>query len=207
MVRSRRWSVEDPELLKRTQSWNGSLDTVWATRIAGNDDIAVVGQVSPAHGWLVDVDRDRQCRRSRLSTRKSTLGKRKRLGYGSHADQYDWRNEKADRQVRQCFALAEFLRRICPSARASSISDLAMGTFSQPLRGVRSWGRYRRKPVRRGRAHERFSVETFVGTLEAFTPSEPYDLLTMWDCIEHVSNPARSSSAPRNVPVRAHCCS
>ena len=183
--------VEDPELLKRTQSWNGSLDTVWATRIAGNDDIAVVGQVSPAHGWLVDVDSGQTVREIPVEYEEEYFeGSVKGLGYGSYADQYDWRNEKADRQVRQCFALAEFLQKDLP--QRPRILDIGSG-----------YGYFLAAAARRGavgdgidvsryaaaEAHERFGVETFVGTLEAFTPSEPYDLLTMWDCIEHVSNP------------------
>ena len=116
------------------------------------------------------------------------------LGYGSYLDQSAWRLEKANRQ---CTEIAAIRGMVGFSSEKLRVLDIGSGYgFFRKACQARGWisdgieiSRHAAKVCR-----ELFTLDTFVGSLEEFLQAtdSQYDVIVMWDFIEHVEDPLRA---------------
>jgi 2-polyprenyl-3-methyl-5-hydroxy-6-metoxy-1,4-benzoquinol methylase len=168
-------------------------DVLWSGAIGDDESLAMIGSSQDAHAWQVEA--------TTLQPRdwgddfyeeEYFQGDESRIGYTDYLAQQGWRLEKADRQVRQLTGLAGFL-------------GLNLGPGSKVLDVGSGYGYFRQAAGKVGWQHEGveisnhaarfaqglFGFETSVGTLEQYAESAAggFDMLTMWDTIEHVPDP------------------
>lgn len=199
-VRPASRAASQDEVLLRARK-HGPTDQVFATALPHDASAAVVGDSDPAHGRLVDAATG-QLLEAPAYEETYFEGNVDGVGYGAYEAQADWRMEKAHRQVAGCDAL----------------SVLAGRGLEQPVRLLdvgSGYGYFRAAARDKGwiaegldvsehacaRAHATFGLETHVGTIDDLEVPVPYDLITLWDCIEHVDD---SASLLRAAADRAH---
>jgi 2-polyprenyl-3-methyl-5-hydroxy-6-metoxy-1,4-benzoquinol methylase len=119
-----------------------------------------------------------------------------RVGYGGYAEQGGWRMQKARRQVRQIQGFAQAVG--LPIPEAASVLDVGSGYgFFREAAGRLGWEHHGVEVSKHAaaRAEARFGFTTFVGTLDEYAIAHEeltarFSLVTMFDVIEHVSDPA-----------------
>ena len=167
--------------------------TIYADRIPGTD-YAVVGPPGAVLGWLVDIDTLEPPQGETVEYEEDYFeGSGEREGYGEYLNQQGWRLEKAARQVRQVAGLCEYLG--APLGPSSRILDVGAG-----------YGFFRQAADHAGFVHEGieisahandaaralFGFDSFQGDLAAYRAAgdhEPFDVMVMWDVVEHVADP------------------
>lgn len=110
----------------------------------------------------------------------------------------DYRAERAN--YRKTFALrARAVQRYLPPAGRLLDVGCAAGYFLAVMRDQYGWqveGIEPSAPIAKfGRSESRVPIN--VGTLEDVSPSERFDLISFWDVIEHVPDPAATLTAAR----------
>jgi len=188
----------DPPLDLTTRSVKSGLgnqaDEIVAAAIYERDDVLIVGSRSDRIGWLVE--------RSTLTAPAVPLvkyedsyfeGGNAKVGYGKYFEQQAWRLEKASRyvgRIRATFALSEISFAVRP--RLLDVGS-GYGFFRKAAADV-GWkhdGLEVSSHAARA-AREVFGFETFVGSLDKLSTgaiSGTYDIVTMWDVIEHLVDP------------------
>ncbi len=162
---------------------------LWLGKIAENPDFGVARSLDGAWGWLVRPEgASWRFERTPPAYEESYFeGDAKQAGgYGQYAAQAGWRLEKAARQLREIQSAT--------GLREGRALDLGSG-----------YGYFRKALADAGFAHEGIEIsrharqiaehlygfETLPGTLEDHTSAlgARYDLITLWDVIEHVPDP------------------
>jgi 2-polyprenyl-3-methyl-5-hydroxy-6-metoxy-1,4-benzoquinol methylase len=117
------------------------------------------------------------------------------LGYGNYSAQEEWRMQKSRRYLRQIEGIALFLGRTLETN--TRLLDVGSGYgFFRQAAAEAGWTHdgqdVSEHAARVG--HERFGFETFVGTLDDLLLRAPqaYDVVTLFDTIEHLNDPAQS---------------
>jgi 2-polyprenyl-3-methyl-5-hydroxy-6-metoxy-1,4-benzoquinol methylase len=107
-------------------------------------------------------------------------------GYGKYTEQSSWRLDKAERQLNEIMEITKL--------QSGTVLDVGS-----------SYGYFRKALDKKGFAHDGIEIseyackitkmiygyETYQGTLTKHAPNliSKYDLITLWDVIEHVANP------------------
>lgn len=166
---------------------------VYEENIHDNNKYGVVGCSECQHGWLIDL----QSPLNRITNVVSYgyeyfEGDDTNLGYGNYLKQEDWRIEKARRHVTRIDGLLRYFG--INLSKKVNLLDIGSGYgFFRKAADEKNW---KHAGVELSKhavnvCKERFSFETFNGTLEEFNRdnNERFDIITMWDFLEHVSNP------------------
>jgi 2-polyprenyl-3-methyl-5-hydroxy-6-metoxy-1,4-benzoquinol methylase len=165
----------------------GARGRLWQPTIADAPDYGVAVSEDGTLGWLVRARNDRWERvLDPPAYEEEYFEGAPAAGYGGYAGQEDWRLDKARKQVR---ALRE---------RFGLVEGVALDVGS-------SYGYFRVALEEAGFDHygievseyassvarERYGFETQVGELSEFADSlaERFDLITLWDVVEHVAEP------------------
>ena len=193
----------------------------WSSRTNLPEAIAKPKQPSWLHSdannstWLTDSVRDTtefgialslECNHAWLAHRESGVpagldsvfyeleyfeGGQQGIGYGSYANQAEWRMEKAHRQCREVSAIMKFVGIDNNKSRVLDIGS-GYGYFRKACAdaGWLTQGVEISKYACRV-ANEMYGLETYCGSLEAFseTCGDRFDAIVMWDFIEHVEDP------------------
>jgi 2-polyprenyl-3-methyl-5-hydroxy-6-metoxy-1,4-benzoquinol methylase len=162
---------------------------LWQPRIAENPAFGVARSLDGAWGWLVREANGTWTREENPPEYEEDYfeGQGQQAGgYGQYAAQAAWRLEKAARQLREIQATT--------GIRGGRALDLGSG-----------YGYFRKALADGGFAHEGIEISqharrvatelygfsTLAGTLDNHVGamSDRYQLITLWDVIEHVANP------------------
>ncbi len=184
----------DPESVAGwTKRLGNAPTTIYADRIPGTE-FAVVGPGGSALGWLVDIESMEPPLGETVEYEEDYFeGSGEREGYGEYLKQQGWRLEKAARQVRQVTALCDYLG--APLGPLSRILDVGAGYgfFRQAADqvGLRHQG-VEISAHANATARSLFGFDSFQGDLAGFRSAEdhePFDVIAMWDVVEHVADP------------------
>jgi 2-polyprenyl-3-methyl-5-hydroxy-6-metoxy-1,4-benzoquinol methylase len=163
-------------------------------RIADTPDYAVVGCSECQLGWLVDIANPVVRPTSTVGYNYEYFeGGQHGLGYGDYLAQQWWRLEKAQRYLRQIEAVA----------LSEGISFDLIGKYALDIGS--GYGFFRKALEDGGWMHDGlevsrhavemsrnlFGFDTYYARVEELSNefAEKYSLVTLWDCIEHVSFP------------------
>lgn len=198
-------SVADPPTVPAPILTKPVYDEIFACPLPDDDRLAVVGSRVDELAWLIDRGTGAAPERATEYEDAYFEGGVEGLGYGSYREQQPWRLEKAARYVRQ----VEGLRRYCGAPADDTPRLLDVGCGYGYFRWAAGEARWEHAGVEvsgfaASAAQEMFGFDSFVGELDAFVAMGPgaYDVITMWDVLEHVPNPvvflelARSLLAP-----------
>jgi len=123
------------------------------------------------------------------------------VGYGSYATQAEWRLEKAARQCREVAGIMKFFGLDTTDTRILDVGS-GYGYFRRACADI-GWST---QGVEISKfacriASEMFDLDTFSGTLESFSATcvDGFDVIVMWDFIEHVEDPNAALAAARNL--------
>jgi 2-polyprenyl-3-methyl-5-hydroxy-6-metoxy-1,4-benzoquinol methylase len=158
--------------------------------IAERPAYGVAASADGSFGWLVRPERQgvwvQEDTPPEYSESYFEGDKRSDGGYGSYSEQASWRLEKASRQV-------ETLQRVTglSAGRALDVGS-GYGYFRKALddAGFAHDG-IELSPYARRRCEELFGFETLPGPFndDLSLPAQGYDLVTLWDTLEHVEDP------------------
>lgn len=167
----------------------GIAGRLWHPRIAENPDCGVALSLDGDFGWLIREASGRFVRETAPPVYEEAYFEgdvRQHGGYGNYAAQSDWRIEKAERQVREIREATGVA-----TGRALDVGS-SYGYFRKALEsaGFEQEGIEISRHARDA-ARARFGFETLGGTLEehAADLAGRFDLLTLWDVLEHVADP------------------
>jgi SAM-dependent methyltransferase len=168
-------------------------DCVWVQGIRADSALAVVGSRRLGHGVLVQTTADGWDRVAPALYEESYFeGRSPGIGYGDYLAQGDWRMQKSQRQVRQIQGLALYLGR--PLGSGTRLLDVGSGYgYFRKAAEACGWTHCGLDVSRHAArvARDQFGYHTFVCDLESLLSQSAtrYDLITLFDCIEHVPNP------------------
>jgi 2-polyprenyl-3-methyl-5-hydroxy-6-metoxy-1,4-benzoquinol methylase len=170
------------------------VDTTWFSAIRNDSSVRVVGSKARLHGVLAEF-RDGHWELVKPAPYEEEYfeGSEHGVGYQGYRQQGSWRLEKAARLVRQIRGIGLVLG--LDLASGARLLDVGSG-----------YGYFRKAAQQSGWqadgteisdhaasvARADYGFETFVGTLSDFYQrgcNQPYDVLTMFDVIEHVDDP------------------
>jgi 2-polyprenyl-3-methyl-5-hydroxy-6-metoxy-1,4-benzoquinol methylase len=144
------------------------------------------------HGWLCNTSTGKSAGLEDVHYEEEYFeGGLSAVGYGSYLEQSAWRLEKAHRQCTEIRALRELSGLANDKIRLLDIGS-GYGFFRHACQ-QNGWGNtgieisnYAAEVSR-----QLFSLDSYVGTLEQFKENtdEKFDVIVMWDFIEHVENP------------------
>jgi 2-polyprenyl-3-methyl-5-hydroxy-6-metoxy-1,4-benzoquinol methylase len=185
-------AARNEALLRSCQRVNGlSADVVWATHVGNDSSYAVVGSTTAGLAWLVDVRTGKPPEDIPVLYEENYFqgGTRSQAGYGDYSGQRWWREEKASRQLRETLGLLGYLSVDLGSRPRALDVGAGFGLFRQALAGA-------------GWEHEGVELSEFAnetseswygfsahqGTLTSYASTEPgtFDVISMWDLVEHV---------------------
>jgi len=167
---------------------------LWANAIGEDPNYAVAHCPICQHGWLIDKANPGKELHDVVEYEEEYFeGSKERLGYGSYIKQQAWRQEKADRLLRQFQASLDYRGLKLP--KKPSLLDVGSGYgFFRKSADNNDWTHEGIEVSRHAAAigEELFGYKTFVGTLEDFAAqsSKKFDLITLFDVIEHVEDPS-----------------
>jgi len=170
---------------------NGEQGYLWIHSIAENNLYGIVKSIDGSVAWLVKNELSCIKRVTEPPAYEENYfegNKKEAGGYGDYIEQSDWRLEKANRQLNEYFE----------NTITFPITRKALDVGS-------GYGYFRKALEQQGYIHDGIEVskhaiqitkdlygyDTFHGTLDQYSDQlkEQYDLVTMWDVIEHVSDP------------------
>lgn len=168
-------------------------DTIWAPFLPQDETLAVVGSSHHQFGWLIDNETLSLPSQATVEYDHEYFeGMLPGVGYGSHSEQETWRLEKAERYARQVEAIWRYLGVELPVA--PNLLDVGSGYgFFRKAVDARGWTHQGLEisPFADEVSRTRFGFSSFMGDLEGFAAgtAERFDIVTMWDVVEHVGDP------------------
>jgi SAM-dependent methyltransferase len=180
------------------------LDQVWCRGLRDDPAYAIVGNRDIQHGILMQLRAGVWERVTPIPYEEAYFeGDQLRVGYGGYRAQATWRLEKAARLIRQILGIAQLVG--CRLASGARLLDVGSG-----------YGYVRKAALDSGLVSDgvevsrhaasvtraEFGMETFVGTLEDFyrqQGAQQYDVLTLFDVIEHVVDPVLLLQVARHL--------
>ena len=162
------------------------------TQVRDNSDFGIAISPQNRHGWLSNTTTGHPAEVEDVEYEEDYFeGRSSDVGYGSYLEQSAWRLEKADRQCNEITALRALVGLASENLRVLDIGS-GYGFFRQACR-TKGWASDGIEiSVHAARiCQELFSLETFVCKLEDLEVDTKslYDVIVMWDFIEHVDNP------------------
>jgi 2-polyprenyl-3-methyl-5-hydroxy-6-metoxy-1,4-benzoquinol methylase len=173
-------------------------DAIFGSRIGGDPGLAVVGSQESQLAWLVDV-RTLDLPVAQTSYDEAYFeGERPGVGYGGYLQQEAWRMQKARRFLKRVEAAAGLTGVDLPGHPALLDVGAGYGFFRQAAE-ERGW-RHEGVEVSTHAAEigkELFGFSSAIGVLEEFADQTDtrFDVLTMWDVLEHVPDPSATLRA------------
>ena len=164
---------------------------VWHAQLAENPNFGVARSPDGAWGWLVRKVADRWVFETTPPVYEQEYfeGDAKQAGgYGQYAAQAGWRLEKAARQLREIGASTGIT-----SGRALDLGS-GYGYFRAALEAAGfSHDGIEISHHARNVAQGLYGFSTLGGTLDDYEQqlTDRYDLITLWDVIEHLADPVR----------------
>ena len=169
-------------------------DSVWADGSEPGVDFSIIGDADEHLAWAADSQSLSPVKPGVTYDELYFEGNVAGVGYGSYLGQESWRHEKAQRYVRQLLGIRGFLGLNRPSPRLLDVGS-GYGFFRKAAQehGWQHEGVEVSKHAARV-SEELFGFDTFVGTLEDLvrTRPGPFDIITMWDVLEHVEDPRQT---------------
>jgi 2-polyprenyl-3-methyl-5-hydroxy-6-metoxy-1,4-benzoquinol methylase len=187
-------SVSSLAVNRNTLSWcRHNPDIEWVPYLWEDRNYAVIGCSKCVHGWLAPVHkRVKHIKNDALYDREYFEGNKKDKGYGNYLQQMPWRIEKSHRLLGKIEGVAKYLNlRVNKKPRALDIGS-GYGFFRKILDEAR-WchdgievSRYAAEVCK-----QTYGYDTFVGLIGEYRKrcAASYDLITLWDVIEHLKNP------------------
>ena len=170
-----------------------SADCIWFDGIRGDVGMAVIGNQRLQHGVLVRIDGGVYLPAPPTQYDESYFeGDHAGVGYGNYREQASWRLEKAARLVRQIQGIGKYVGK--ELAEGSGLLDVGSGYgYFRKAAADSGWFTDGVEISRHAAAValQDFSLNTFVGSLGDFVREHPrpYDVITLFDTIEHVQEP------------------
>ena len=191
--RSESASGLEPQTFAGLNVLDQTVDRIWVRGMRDDPGVAVVGSGALGHGILVRTPENGGGAVPPTVYEEDYFeGGIHGTGYGDYRAQMAWRLEKSARQWRQLEGIALWAGR--PFSRETRVLDVGSGYGY--FRKVAADHGYAHVGVDVSRhaaevAHHEFGFETFVGSLAEFAArgSAGFDLITLFDTIEHVTNP------------------
>jgi 2-polyprenyl-3-methyl-5-hydroxy-6-metoxy-1,4-benzoquinol methylase len=180
------------------------VDTTWFSAIQNDSSARVVGSRARRHGVLSEL-RDGRWELVKPPPYEEAYfeGSAPGVGYQGYREQGSWRLEKAARLVRQIRGIGLVLG--LDLASGTRLLDVGSGYgYLGKAAQDSGWQAHGTEISHHAASIARadFGLETFVGTLGDFHTRghhEPYDVLTMFDVIEHVEDPVALLRAAREL--------
>lgn len=181
----------------------GVNDATWLTdSVNGTTEFGIALSLESNHAWLANRKSGLPAGLEAVSYELDYFeGGQQGIGYGSYASQAEWRMEKAHRQCREVSAILKFFG---IENNKSRILDIGSG-----------YGYFRKACTDAGWltqgveiskyacsvANEMYGLETYCGSLEDFseTCDDRFDVIVMWDFIEHVEDPIANLGIARRL--------
>lgn len=186
------------------------VDRVWFRGMRRDPSYMVAGSNDLLHGVLLEAH-DGTWRRARPIDYEEDYfeGDEHGLGYGRCLDQSGWRMEKAARIVRQIRGISQFVGRgLNLNARLLDVGA-GYGYFRQAAAHA-GWSTDGVEISRHAAAvaKREFGLDTFVGTVEEYArrSASSYDVLTLFDLIEHVEDPVSLLGTVRKLLLPDGLC-
>jgi 2-polyprenyl-3-methyl-5-hydroxy-6-metoxy-1,4-benzoquinol methylase len=175
-------------------------DTIFAASISGNAQRMIIGRRDTDYAWQVDVETEQPVTADSVTYDRSYYDSPKmaHCGMRDYVRDEDWRMEKARRLMRTVLNGAGERGQLW-QARPTNVRALDVGS---------AMGYFRRAMAELGFSHngidlspdaisickERFGYETWQGSVfdlgeVASHLEQGFDLITLWDTIEHLDNP------------------
>ena len=211
------------QILKR--SWSSRIDLPKAIAIPKPPFWLHLGANNGT--WLTDSVRDTtefgialslECNHAWLAHRESGIpagldsvsyeleyfeGGQQGIGYGSYANQAEWRMEKAHRQCREVSAIMKFVGIDNNKSRILDIGS-GYGYFRKACADI-GWSTQGVEISKHAcnLAKDLYGQETYCGTIDSFhkTCKDRFDAIVMWDFIEHVEDPIANLDIARELLV------
>lgn len=178
-------------------------DTEWASYIGNDPHYAVIGCSKCAYGWLLSGDNPIQNTKENIVYNQEYFeGQKQHVGYGDYKKQLPWRIEKSRRLLRRIEGITRYF-------------DLKVSGVPQALDIGSGYGFFRKVLNDNGWRHDGieisqyaaevcrqiYSYDTFVGTTDEYLASKhlPYDLITLWDVVEHLGDPITEMKNVRSL--------
>jgi len=173
------------------------VDRRWVLGVGDEPGVEVIGPADIEHGVLVDRATRQACRPPTYSEAYFEGGAAG-YGYGTYSAQAGWRMEKARRYASRLSAVARFLER--PTGPGTRLLDVGAGYgFFRVAASELGWSHDGQDvsefAARAGQSL--FGLRTFVGSLHEFAAqaAERYDIVTLFDSLEHSDDPQSLLSA------------
>jgi 2-polyprenyl-3-methyl-5-hydroxy-6-metoxy-1,4-benzoquinol methylase len=185
-------------------------DCLYFRGVHGELGVSVIGNRRMQHGVLVHFADGLSTPVLPAQYEESYFeGEQPGVGYGKYREQAWWRMEKATRLVRQIQGIAKYVGKSLP--RGARLLDVGSG-----------YGYFRKAAADSGWfsdgveishhaaaiASQDFGLNTFVGALGEFAlrSAQPYDVITLFDTIEHVQDPVALLRHLSDLLVRGGLC-
>ncbi|MBI3591363.1 MAG: class I SAM-dependent methyltransferase [Candidatus Melainabacteria bacterium] len=193
--------VSNAELLSSIGVCGHKSNTIWESGIGKDNDFVVVGCKECEYGWLINANNPK------TSLNDTTLynetyfeGKEKDVGYGSYLSQKDWRIEKSHRLTRQIQGICSYLninlldKKVLDIGSSYGFTRKAFDEAGFKHDGI-ELSKYAAEIC-----EKEFGFKTFVGTANDFekVSNDKYTIVTMFDILEHVSNPLALLGSVKN---------
>lgn len=173
---------------------SGSLnDATWLTdSVRDTTDFGIAFSGESNHAWLSHRESGLPAGLDSVSYELEYFeGGQQGVGYGSYANQAEWRMEKAHRQCREVSAIMKFVGIENNGSRVLDIGS-GYGYFRKACADI-GWSTEGVEISKHACnvAKDLYGQETYCGTIDSFrkTCKDRFDAIVMWDFIEHVEDP------------------
>lgn len=184
-----------------TDLWGAPPDTVFAHSVSGHTERFVVGSKQRQFAWLIDADTGKPVRADSIKYDDAYFGSGGNAHYGMkhYVSQSDWRLEKARRLVRTVLensgARKQHFLDHPPTTNVLDVGS-GLGYFRKAFDelGYRHYGVDLSKYINL-RCKQMFGFESWncdFTKLNEVAGGMKFDIITMWELIEHVEDAAAS---------------
>lgn len=197
----------------RQLSWlnRDVLDATLVTkRIRNQPDFGMVVSDYFQHGWLFNIkNQERHSASNVLYDETYFEGNSSEHGYGKYGNQTHWRTEKALRQVREITSIRRYLGLHEPLA-IGRLLDIGAGygffLIAAEAHGWETVG-IEMSSHAAAIAQKNIRGSVFTGTLDDFQKQsdDEFDVIVMWDLLEHVDDPLTELRAVQELLAEGGC--